>query len=823
MNYKAIFLKALPHLLALIVMTGASVAYFYPQLEGKVIQMDDGISGAQGYGELKEYSEKTGDYYLWSNGQFGGMPKMMWVKMKYNKILSFYKVFTLGFEHPIGMYLAMMIFSYFLLTYLKNTPILNTAFSIGTALCASNVILYSAGHYSKIATLVFTPLIILGALLLYRSKKRKIGFLVLSFALGGSLTQQHPQMTYYIAMFFIVFILVYFVDYYKKQNLKEFFQISIVGLLACVLALSISSTRILSIYDYSKSSIRGGSALGASASDQDRASDDGLDWEYATQWSNDLKDLTACFIVPGFVGGSGGEKVSKKSESFKKFRIERAPLYWGNLPFTAGPMYLGVSIFYLFVLGLFVVKGNLKWWMGFGILVMTIFSMGKNFESINRILFDYLPMYDKFRAPQSILNTLLFYFPILGLLGLGYFLSPKKVDKKKKKSNQKKSNINILSKKNKSLFLGSSIVLVPLILIYFIGPVVLSFDGLSDPRYVQQGLDINIFKSDRINLLKVDSLRSLFIVFLIGLSIWLYNNKSLNRNLTMVLIAVVIIFDIWGVSKRYVDHDDFVRPKKVDELIGQMRPIDQQLKQIENDRSRYRIQDLSINTYNSSSSSYYHNTLGGYDPAKLSRYQDIIERHLAKSNMSVYNMLNTKYFIVNGENGPTLSQNGQANGNAWFVNNIVEVSSPLAEINALDIIDTKTQAVILKDEFVGSYDPLSPDLDTLATIELVDYVPDRLTYRSSSSTPQLAVFSEIWYNGNRDWVSYIDGKKVDHLRVNYLLRGLMIPSGNHEITFEFMPVVYSVGEKLSLAGMIVFVLILFWVVFEEYNRKIKLS
>ena len=815
--------KVLPHILAILVMTTVSVVYFYPQLQGKGVLMDDGISGAQAGGELKQYKEKTGKTYLWSNGQFGGMPKMVWVPMKHNHILKIYDVLRLGFDAPIGLYLATMILCYLLYFFISKSSILSVSLSIVTALSTPQVILWDAGHLSKLNTLVFTPLIILGALLIFEKRKHLWGLLTLTFALAASLTAQHPQMTYYILLFFLVFGVVYLIDAIKNKTINQFLTSTGIVVLAGILALSISSTRIMSIYDYGKHSLRGPSILKSTASANAPTSDNGLTWDYAMQWSNDTKDLAASFLVPSLVGGSSSQKVSTKSSLRKKYNIPRAPLYWGNLPGTSGPMYIGVTIFYLFILGLFYSPSKMRSWFGIGILFMILCSMGKNFEIISRILFNYFPLYDKFRAPQSIMNTILFYFPVVGLLATISISGARK--RKKKKSNAKKkstsnkavaNNVIVDLKALQKFYIGSALVLIPLMILALFGTSFLSFQGMSDQVYQQQGVDINDFVNERKDIFQSDAFRSLILITLMAATIWAYLKLYIKKTPYFIILSALILFDVLGVSSRYLFHDDFVTSNRVSQVISTERVVDQQIKSLEPNRSQYRIQDLTINTFNSSEASYLHNTIGGYDPAKLKRYNDIINQHIINGNQNVYNMLNTKYFVVNGDNGPEIRQNPNALGTAWFVKNIEEVTSPDEEIDALNRINPSETAIVLANEFPGLIKPFQ--YDPMATINLSSYEPDHLVYQFNSTSDQLVVFSEVWYNGNRDWTSYIDGIASPHIRANYLLRAMFIPAGQHEITFKFVPVVYAAGETLSMIAWWLFVILALYIFYTAYKK-----
>ncbi len=794
---KSIALKSLPHLVAVIIFCLTSIIYFYPQLEGKTLSMDDVVAGTQAAGEIMEYSEKTGKDYLWSNAQFGGMPRMMWVPMKHNKIDRLMSVFKLGFDAPIGMFLLIMIMVYILYIQLGANIYLAVSLAIATSLATPSLMLWQAGHYSKIATLATTPLLILGVYQVFEKNKYLLGGLIFAIGLTAALFNQHPQMTYYIFMMFMVYAVIKVVESVKTKQYAGLISGGGTILLASLLALGVNSTRMMSVYDFSKQTMRGSTILTQPADNS--AHTNGLDFDYAMQWSSDWRDMVAAYLVPGFVGGGSGEKVSRNSESFKKYRIERAPLYWGQLPGTVGPMYVGVTLVFLFVLGLWIVKGWLKWWLGLGALFLSLCAMGSHFGFLSKILFDYFPMYNKFRAPQSILNALLFFIPILGVLAL------KKVEESREAKS--KDQATVLADLTKKLLISAGIILVPTAIFGLLGGALFDFSSSSDQRYVAQGVDVTAFVADRKKLLSGDAWRSFFLVALCAGLLWLYIQGRLKRYIVFPILGLLVIFDLWTISTRYVSHSDFRPANRTTQESLTMRPVDQQLKSIEKDRARYRVQDFTINTNNSSQTSYFHNTIGGYDPAKLRRYQDVLTKYIAANNQSVYNMLNTKYFIVNSEEGVIAQSNPNALGNAWFVKSIALVNTPDDEFKVLARMDPSSSAAILEPEYGSMIANWQPQYDATGSIDLVSYEPDRLVYKSRANSEQLAIFSEIWYNGNRDWKSYINGQEAPHMRANYILRSMRIPSGENEIVFEFKPVVYAQGEQISMISWWLLVMI----------------
>ncbi|MEE9374144.1 MAG: YfhO family protein [Saprospiraceae bacterium] len=801
------------HIVAILAIVLVNVIYFYPQLQGKVLEQGDIVSSDQATTALIDYGKKNNTTYLWNPSQFGGTPILAGPPSYNNQIYKAYNILKLGFNEPIGMFIAGALMTYLMLILLGINGWLSMFLAIAMVLTTSNVILWEAGHNSKIRTLIFTPLLIAGVLSIFENRKYLLGFSLLSFGFGLSFYTRHPQMTYYILLVFLVYGIVVLVDTIKNKDWTHFAKGTLLVLGAVTLGASTSATKLWSLYDYSKVTMRGESILkGENTNGASSSEVDGLAWEYAMQWSNDTKDLIATYI-PGFVGGGSGEKVGKKSESYKKYKIKTAPLYWGNLPFTVGPMYLGASLLFLFVFGLFVVKGNVKWWLGLGAVWMAILSMGRNAEIINKLIFDIFPFYSKFRAPQSVLNIAPFFIGILGAVGLNQFIKIKFNSKKYKIRNQKKYT--------KPLLISYAICGGLALIIALIGPSLFDFNAPGDARYTQQGTDISAFINDRKSLMRSDAFRTFLIVSLIAGLMYGYIKLKVNKSIAIAGIGLIILFDMIGVDWRYLDHGKYMNKSQYNQNFTE-RPVDQQIKRQEPRRELYRIHDLTINTFNSSEASAQHNTIGGYDPAKMQRMQDLIDRHITRNNMQVLNMMNTKYLVVQGQNNqPTVQLNSGALGTAWFVSNVQKVSTPNDEINALSTINTANTAVILNSEFGDYTTGLISGIDTTATINLSTYEPDKMTYTTNSNKEMMAVFSEMWYGPNKGWQAYIDGNKVDHIRANYALRAMRIPSGSHEIVFEFMPRPYYMGEKISLISSILMLLAFAGYLVYEYRNSVK--
>lgn len=776
--------KAAPHALALVVFLLACAAYFYPQLEGKVPDQSD-INQYRGMSqEVRDFKEETGKTSLWTNAMFGGMPTYQINTVSegnYLKVLD--RLGSLGIKAPIGRFFVAMLGFYILMVLLGVNHWLAIVGGIAFGLTTNNLILYEAGHETKLKAISYLPLATAGLLLAFR-KQYLLGGLVFAIGLGLNVMANHVQMTYYFFLTLLFFGIAQLIYSLQQKELLHFGKAALVLIVGGLLALGSTASNLWITYEYSKDTMRGEPILKTEGEPQSSSETNGLAWDYAMQWSNGTLDLFASFI-PGVAGGGSQETVGANSAVVKDLKRKGAnipseipaPLYWGALPFTSGPIYFGAVIVFLFLMGLVLVKGPVKWWLALGTLLTLLLSMGKNLEGFNRFFFEVVPLYNKFRTPNSVLSVTAFLVPMLGFLAMNEILKEK----------PDKAAIN------KALLIGGGIAALISLFFALMGPSMFSFSNPGDARYEEAGYSIEAIMADRQSLMSRDAWRSFLLVALSAGLIWAYIHEKIKSSSVLVAgIGILCLFDIWTVGKRYLDNDLF-KTKSQYQANFRPRPVDEQI--LQDTDPNFRVYDATVNPYQSASASYFHKSVGGYHAAKLQRYQDMIDRHLSKNNYSVLNMLNTRYFIGTGPDGqPTVQLNRQALGNAWFVEHIQTVNSANEEIDALSNFSPDSVAFVHQEfqDYIKGFDPVKA-----GSINLISYEPNYLTYKSTSETEQFAVFSEIWYGPNKGWQAYIDGQPAEHIRSNYILRAMRIPAGNHTIEFRFDPKSFQKGKLLS--------------------------
>lgn len=779
MNFS--FKKVFPYLISLIAILLVSIFHFYPQLEGKKIPQGDIISFLGMSQEIREFEEKHGEEMLWTNSMFGGMPSYQIKSNQPGNLTRYvFDAMRLFIDRPIGKFFMMSLCFFILLLTFRVNVWLSLIGSLLAGFCTNNLVLYEAGHITKLNSIATGALVLSGVLLLFREKYIS-GGAIFSLGLSLNLLTNHVQMTYYWAFVIGLFIIFKVAHFLKEQKWVELSKIAGIALIALLLAVGSNASKLWTTLEYSRDTMRGKPILEQKGEAKSSSETEGLEWSYAMQWSNGLLDVFANYI-PAVVGGSSAEPVK---ESYEMYRIarqsgtDRFPYYWGPLPFTSGPAYYGALAMFLFLLTMFTLKSNLRWWALTSFILITLMSMGKNFELLNRLLFDYFPLYNKFRATNSAMSILAVLVPIFGVFGLNQFLNKKKY-----------------AQKDIQALLISGGILAGLSLIFAVfGPSLFDFSNQADQRYAQMGLDLDLLREDRRTMMRNDALRSMVFVGLTVALLWFYIKDKLNQVYLLASIGFLALIDIVPVGKRYLTPEDFVSERKY-EANFEPRKVDEQIFQFEKKgRGYYRVFDQSINTYNSSKTSYFHNTIGGYHAAKLQRIQDVIDRYLSGNlNMDVVNMLNGKYFIFNREGQTQMQVNAEALGNAWLVEKLKVVQSANEEIDALANFDPGVTAIVHK-EFS---DQIQDNYSNLGDISLREYRPDRLVYDVNVlGSNALAVFSEIWYGPDKGWKSYIDGKEVEHFRSNYLLRALNVPKGHHEIIFEFNPRSYELGTIIG--------------------------
>lgn len=779
--------KLIQPLMAAAVFLILSIMYFLPQLQGKVLQPSDTLAGQAMMQEAKVWQEKTGRVMLWTNSMFGGMPTYQMSAPQKNNLTGWiHQVHQFFIARPIGYFFAAMLAVYLSLLCLGAGHWPSMLGAVAFGITTNQLSLFETGHMSKFMTIVYSAYVIAGALLAYQ-KKYLVGSILFLLGMGLSLYNNHVQMTYYVGIFLIIYVLIMFVVAIKRKEMPHFFKASALLLAGVVISLGSFASKLWTTAEYSAETMRGGPVLEQPIDANNSSGVDGLDWEYAMRWSNGTKDLMAT-LIPRAAGGSGSEQLSSNSETAKDLRAKGVnpnfglPLYYGALPFTAGPAYFGASVLFLLIFGMFYMRASLRYWLIAAILFSLLMSMGKHFALINRPMFDLLPMFNKFRAPSSVLSVTALLVPIGAALGLGAFL----------KGHQKTFV--------RPIWIALGIVGGLCLLTALLGPSLMDFSGPSDDRLGAQGWSVEALKADRRAALTADAWRSLILVSLCCAVIWVYHQGKIKQWVLLSGLGLFIIADLWAVGRRYLSTNDFM-PKRQAETFFEPREVDKQI--LRDPDLYYRVHDLTIDPFNSAMASYHHHTIGGYSPAKLQRYQDLIDRYISKGNENVFNMLNTKYIIIqDDQRNPVLRNNPGAMGNAWFVENINMVNSNTDELNALDTVDL-TSNVFIHNEFASEVNGFDPSKN--GEIKLTSYAPDELKYTSNATSEQLAVFSDIWYGPNKGWQAYIDGKEASHFRANYVLRAMRVPAGQHEIVFKFEPSSYKTGEMISLLFSLIIV------------------
>lgn len=802
--------KLIPHILVIIGFIIVSMAYFSPLLEGKKLNQSD-IAQYKGMSkEQTDFRDATGEEPYWTNAAFGGMPTYQLgaqYPYSFNKMLDR----TLRFlPRPADYMFLFFIGIYILLIILKVDWKLAIIASLAFGLSTNMLDILSAGHNAKAHAIAYMPLVLAGILLIF--KGRHIwGFLLLAVSMSLEIMANHFQMTYYLLLLVVIIGIVYLIDAFKKKQLPHFFKCIGIMIVAVVIGIATNATSLLATKEYTAFSTRGESAITVNTDGSISEKQDGLSFDYITEYSYGILETLNLFI-PRFMGGSSLESLPEDSKTVEEVIklgaspqqanqfVQQVPMYWGDQTFVGAPAYIGATIIFLFVFALFMVKGRLKYWVVAGIVLSLFLSWGKNLEFLTRFFIDYVPMYDKFRAVSTTQVILRLCIPILAVFGLTQLFN--NVVRKEEKLNALKWT---------SIILGG----ITLIILAFKNTL-FNFESPYDTMFIEQmGVDfVKAIREDRATLLSEDTLRTLILIALVAVLIFGYIKEKINEKLVVAGLVILVLFDLVGVDKRYVNDDNFVSKYLIDQPF-QPNSADQEILK---DKGNYRVLDLSGSPLNSARASFFHNSIGGYHGAKPKRMQDLFEFHVYEGNQAVLNMLNVKYNIIKNEGNLFAQRNPYANGNAWFVDSIQETRTDNEVILYLSFLNTKEKALITP-EFTSNLKQHTFKKDSTATINLKSYQPNELIYESKSSQDAFAVFSEIYYENG--WKAYIDEKEVDILRVNYTLRGLEIPSGTHEIVFRFEPKVIKTGSTIVLASSILLMLLILGGIFYEFKEKNK--
>lgn len=782
-----------------------AIGFFYPTLQSKVLFQSDIVQYIGMSKEQKDHKLSTGEETYWTNAAFGGMPTyQLGARYPYHFIKSLDS--SLRFLPRPADYLFILFLSFYVLMLsLKVEYRLAVLGSLAFGLSTYFIVIIGVGHNAKAHAIAYLPLLFSGMVLTFR-KKYWLGASLTAIAMGLELVANHYQMTYYFMLFCLVLGIVFLIRAFKQEQLKPFF--TQVGILlgAVIIGIMANATGILATSEYSSWSTRGASELTIDPKGEPIVSSSGLDYSYITEYSYGVFESLNLFI-PRLMGGSGSEKIGTDSSLYNYLInnglprsasmefIEHAPLYWGDQPIVAGPAYIGAVVVFFFVLALFFYDGKYRTPLLIGTVLSILLSWGKNFDVLTSIMIDYFPLYDKFRAVSSAQILAELTIPVFAFLGLKSFLEDR--DDTYKMEILKKLLIG---------FVSFGIILYGL-------SFLLSFEGASDSifRY-NYGDDLvdSIIKDRKLAYIN-DLFRSMVFVILSTGILWLYTKNRFSVNYLYMSLGLLILLDLGGIAKRYVNEANFVSSKQMNKPFS-LSKTDQQILE---DDSYYRVFDYSEGL-NGARTSYFHHSIGGYHAAKPRMIQELFEYHIARESWEPLRMLNVKYVMQKDQNGEqSLIKNDEANGNAWFVQALSSFDSQDYVMTRLGVTSTLNEAIAVKSE-IDQELPSIYNKTQQATIQLENYKPDHLTYNSLNPDDGFAVFSELYYKNG--WNAYIDGKAVDHYRVDYALRGLFIPKGNHTIEFKFEPKVIKIGSVIQLISFFILLVIIGFTAFKVAKK-----
>lgn len=834
-NKKLRFEKFVPHIVAVILFLIISFAFFYPQLQGKQLLPHDLLFFKGMSKEIVDYREQYGEEPLWTNSMFSGMPAYL-ISVRYTANLVSDVIIALNkaigrpasflFFSLLGFYIALLLF--------RINPWLAIAGSIAYAFSSYFFIILEPGHASKANALGYMAPIIASV---YTAYKRNIltGAVLTALFLSIQLFYNHLQITYYTLLIILIFIIFHFFEVIKQKQILRFFKASGALLIGTIIALGINFTALYFVYDYGKDSIRGKSEL----TKDENITTSGLDKDYATAWSYGQWE-TFTLLIPNFHGGGSGadyentefykdympnvksyligQGMSPKEAEKEARKYVSQPFYWGTQPSTAGPVYVGAIVFFLFILGLFVVKGQIKWWLLTATIISIFLAWGKNMMWFSDLFFDYFPGYNKFRTVSMILVIAEFCMPLLAIITINKIL-----------------NGEIEKPVLKKSLLWSFGITGGLCLIFWLMPrMFFDFSAPADSQFENSPL-LDILIKDRISLFKSDAIRSFIFIALSAGLIYIVAFKKIKTKYFYAGLTLLFLFDMWPVNARYINENDFIPKRKVENPVP-MTQADSYI--LQDPDLYYRVLNMGSDVWAEAVTSYYHHSIGGYHGAKMRRYQELFEYHISKEmNMimsglanvktqsdlqklfkkaKVINMLNAKYFLIPGKNQEKIPQlNTAALGNAWFVNKYKFVNNADEEINALYDFNPANEAIIDK-QFAGILKDFNIEKDSTASIKLTEYKPNKLVYESNCTSRQLAVFSDIYYP--KGWNAYVDGQLTPHFRANYVLRAMIVPAGKHEIVFKFEPKMFKTGSTISFASSIILIIMLIFLIYREWKH-----
>ncbi|MDG1709577.1 MAG: hypothetical protein P8H05_00140 [Schleiferiaceae bacterium] len=801
----------------------SAIIYFWPVVfENQTIEQDDILMGLAKGREIREFRSENSQEPLWTNSMFSGMPTFQIATNYPNNWLSYIQggINKILIEKS-GIYIiiSLMLGFFALLRTLKVRPSISLIGALAFGFSAFFIISLAAGHNAKIRTAVYIAPLLMGVLLTLKGRIW-LGFALTALFTGLNIHANHFQITYYTALPILTMVISYGIYSFQKGEMNSWAKRCLLLFLAAILGVGPNFGNLWSSYAYTQESMRGGHSALTKSSQEENSK--GLDFDYAMSWSYGIGETINLFIPNATGGGAkqnyeGTEIVEVLTNNFSK-QMPRSQaikvanqyagsvLYFGDQSLVNGAYYIGAVVFLFFVIGLFSVKGPLLWGSVSALLITLILAWGKHAEFINSFIFEYLPLYNKFRVPSMALVIAFVLIPLIGFKGLDILLGETK---------EKAQKILVRS----SLITGGFALLI-----WLLGPSLLGLAGPNDTNLSSQGFPMDVILNDRKSLLKSSALQTLLFIILSAGTIWLFIQKKIKIGVLLLALCSLTLIDLWKFDKDQLGSEDLITSRKLDQ---QQKPSATDLFILKDNDPHYRVLNTTVSLTSDAYTSAHHKSIGGYHGAKLARYQDLIENQMSKGNMSIFSMLNAKWFIVsNGEKNTTAQANPDACGHAWFPEEIKLATSPDDAMNSLtDFNPMKT--AIFEPDFIREDDAqrwtklLSTKNDSIknASIQLKNYAPNKMIYSVSDlNRDQLAIFSEIYYSApNQEWTATADGQPIDILRANYILRSAVIPADTKELVFTFNPKTYHIGEQINLGFSILLFAVIGFAGFSEYR------
>jgi hypothetical protein len=799
------FKKVRMDILAVLAFVVLAVAFCYPQLQGKKLSQHDNISWQGMAHEGMAYHEATGNDVLWSNSMFGGMPTYTtYIGTSATNYTYFVQVILQVVGKPAYFFFIAMFCFYILMRVLKVNRWLGIVGAIAYAFSTYNPIIVAVGHDTKMLTMAYLPAALAGLMLIFRN--RLLGGAAL-FGLSTALifTNNHFQVIFYALIMFACYAVVMLIIAIKEKSLKQYLISAAVAGATFALGVGPAMPSLLTTSEYAKETMRGGTS---ELSGHDKKANGGLDKDYAFRWSNGIGE-TFCLMVPYLYGGSSGEPAEKAPKTSEAIggSAEELPLYWGPQPFISGPVYFGAVICFLFVLGMMVVRSPHKWWIIVASFICIMLSWGKNFEAVNYFLFDHIPYLNKFRTPSMALVIPEFLFPVLGIWAVQEII-------------ERRDDPKIW----KQVMTAAGITAGLCLLLGVGGSMFFDFTGGSDAQ-LQPEL-VKLLREDRASLAASSGMKSAFYILLATGLLWAFLKDKIKAGVLMIGLGVVVAVDLIPVAASYLGEKDYVDASEYDNTF-QPRDVDKQI--MRDPDPYYRVLDLTRDTYNDAVQAYFHKCIGGYHPAKMEIYQDLIERQMSRGfNGEVLNMLNTKYIIAGRKGSPAqVLPNPTACGNAWFVDEVKWAATADQEmdgLNAPSLGDTVVvpnafnpkKTAVIRETYKNDMGNYTIGKDSSAYVKLAKYGLDDISFTSKNSKDGLAVFSDIYYD--KGWKAYVDGKETPIMKADYVLRAIKIPAGSHNIEFHFRPSSFYRGKTISIIASLLILALCGFALFSLFRK-----